>query len=192
MKKFAKETLRADLYRYYGDQLDSLKTRLRLAFLPSPEIKFLILLRKTQGSSNKLLYYWRRFRLLRHSYKCHIQISTKTKIGRGFYIGHFGRVIINPAATIGENCNIATGVTIGQTNRGKRAGTPKIGDRVWIGANAMIVGGITIGDDVLIAPNAFVNFDVPSHSVVVGNPAVVHPRENATEGYINRVYPPQK
>ena len=56
----------------------------------------------------------------------------------------------------------------------------------------MIVGGITIGDDVLIAPNAFVNFDVPSHSVVVGNPAVVHPRENATEGYINRVYPPQR
>ena len=165
---------------------------MRLAALPSPEVKFLILFRKAQGASNKLSYYWRRFRLLRHSYKCHIQIPAKTQIGAGFYIGHFGRVIINPAAIIGENCNIATGVTIGQTNRGKLKGTPKIGDRVWIGANAMIVGGITIGDDVLIAPNAFVNFDVPSHSVVVGNPAVVHPRENATEGYINRVYPPQK
>ena len=49
----------------------------------------------------------------------------------------------------------------------------------------MIVGGIHIGDDVMIAPNAFVNFDVPSHSVVLGNPGTVHHRDNATEGYIN-------
>lgn len=41
-----------------------------------------------------------------------------------------------------------------------------------------------IGDDVLIAPNAYVNFDVPSHSVVVGNPGKIISRENATEGYI--------
>ena len=47
-----------------------------------------------------------------------------------------------------------------------------------------IVGNITIGDDVLIAPNAYVNFDVPSHSVVVGNPGKIISRENATEGYI--------
>lgn len=45
----------------------------------------------------------------------------------------------------------------------------KIGNRVWIGINAAIVGGITIGDDVLIAPNSFVNQDIPSHSVVFGN-----------------------
>ena len=49
----------------------------------------------------------------------------------------------------------------------------------------MIVGGITIGDNVLIAPNAYVNMDVPSNSVVVGNPAQIIPNENATDGYIN-------
>ena len=53
-------------------------------------------------------------------------------------------------------------------------GPPRIGDRVWIGTNAVIVGGIEIGDDVLIAPGAFVNVDVPSGSTVIGNSGVVH------------------
>lgn len=48
----------------------------------------------------------------------------------------------------------------------------------------MVVGGITIGDDVLIAPNSYVNVNVPSHSIVMGNPARIIPRANATEGYI--------
>ena len=76
-------------------------------------------------------------------------------------------MIINPAAVIGRNCNISTG---GADPRGP----PRIGDRVWIGTNAVIVGGIEIGDDVLIAPGAFVNVDVPSGSTVIGNPGVVH------------------
>ena len=48
------------------------------------------------------------------------------------------------------------------------------------------MGNIKIGNDVLIAPLSYVNFDVPDHSIVVGNPAKVISRENATEGYINR------
>lgn len=86
---------------------------------------------------------------------------------------------------IGARCNIHKGVTIGQENRGKRKGTPKIGDEVWIGVNATIVGNINIGNDVLIAPNSYVNCDVPSHSVVLGNPCIIKHVENATEGYIN-------
>jgi len=68
----------------------------------------------------------------------------------------------------------------------RKQGTPNIGNKVWIGTNAVIVGKITIGDDVLIAPNAYVNFDVPSHSIVIGNPGKIHFRNNATEGYINK------
>ncbi|HOO79472.1 MAG TPA: serine acetyltransferase, partial [Lachnospiraceae bacterium] len=58
--------------------------------------------------------------------------------------------------------------------------------QVWIGTNAVIVGNITIGDDVMIAPGAYVTTDVPAHSIVIGNPAVIRHRDNATEGYINR------
>lgn len=60
-----------------------------------------------------------------------------------------------------------------------------IGDEVWIGVNATIVGKVAIGDDVLIAPNAFVNCDITSHSVVFGNPCIIKLRDNATEGHIN-------
>ena len=76
-------------------------------------------------------------------------------------------------------------MTIGQENRGRRKGVPVIGNRVWIGVNSTIVGGITIGDDVLIAPNSYVNCDIPAHSVVFGNPCIIKQREKATEGYIN-------
>ena len=97
-------------------------------------------------------------------------------------------MIIHPDCVIGKNCNVGTGVTVGRENRGKRLGVPTIGDNVWIGTNAVIVGNITVGNDCLIAPLAFVNFDVPPHSIVVGNPAKIISRENATDGYIeNRV-----
>lgn len=69
---------------------------------------------------------------------------------------------------------------------GGRQGTPVIGNEVWIGINAAVVGNVTIADDVLIAPNSYVNCDVPSHSIVFDNPCIIKHRENATEGYINR------
>ena len=76
-------------------------------------------------------------------------------------------------------------MTIGQENRGGRKGTPIIGNEVWIGVNATIVGAIHIGNDVLIAPNTYVNCDIPDHSIVFGNPCIIKPRQCATEGYIN-------
>lgn len=125
--------------------------------------------------------------VLRHyQIKYGFQIYPETQIGEGFYLGHWGSLVINPDTIIGKNCNIAQGVTIGQQNRGKNEGSPVIGDEVWIGANAVIVGAVTIGSNVLIVPNSYVNFDVPPNSVVLGNPAKIIPTENATEGYINR------
>lgn len=115
----------------------------------------------------------------------HIEIPYSVRIGRGLYVGHPFCITINARATIGENCNIHKGVTIGQTNRGNRKGVPTIGNCVWIGINSTIVGGVNIGDDVLIAPNTFVNVDIPSHSVVFGNPCIIKHKDNATEGYIN-------
>ena len=123
-------------------------------------------------------------RLMRLSYRTHIQIPARTSIGEGLYIGHLGRVIIHPDAKLGKNINISTGVTIGMENRGKRKGAPEIADNCWIGTNAVIVGNIKIGSDVLIAPLTYVNFDVPDHSIVVGNPGKIIPKDNATESYI--------
>ena len=101
------------------------------------------------------------------------------------YVGHPYCITVNADAVIGNNCNLHKGVTIGQENRGHRKGVPTIGSCVWIGINSTVVGNVSIGDDVLIAPNTFVNCDVPPHSVVFGNPCTIKPRENATEDYIN-------
>lgn len=115
-----------------------------------------------------------------------IEISPETPVGGGLYLGHDWGITINPRARIGKNCNLHKGVTIGQENRGARKGVPIIGDEVWIGVKATVVGAVTVGDDVLIAPNSYVNCSIPSHSVVFGNPCQVRTRENATDGYINR------
>lgn len=162
-----------DLFRY-GDNK------------PSKQIKLLLkCFRKCQFTSNKLLATINRIRFRGIKQKLSIELFGQTSIGHGLYIGHPYGITINSDVVIGSNCNIHKGVTIGQENRGARKGTPTIGNCVWIGVNATIVGKINIGDDVLIAPNSFVNCDIPSHSVVFGNPCIIKHKENATEGYIN-------
>ena len=138
--------------------------------------------RRTARIKPLKLYYTVKLKLL--SNKTYIQIPAKTQIGEGFYIGHSGRVIIHPDAKIGKNVNVSTGVTIGFENRGARKGAPIIADNCWIGANSVIVGNVKIGEDVMIAPLTFVNFDVPAHSIVIGNPAKIIYKENATKDYI--------
>ena len=95
--------------------------------------------------------------------------------------------MINGNSTIGKNCNIAHNTTIGEVSNGKLKGYPTIGDYVWIGTGSVIVGNITIGNNVLIAPNAFVNINVPDDSLVLGNPARIIEKNNPTEGYINNI-----
>lgn len=176
-----------DLHRYYGEQ-ETLKQFIRRPL----ELKYIILYRKAKESihdGKHLRSFWYRLRLRIISRKSFIQIPLHTTIGKGLYIGHSGPIVINPSTVIGNNVNIASGVTIGQENRGVRKGTPILGNEVWIGTNAVIVGKIIIGNDVLIAPGSFVNCDVPSHSIVFGNPAVIRHADHATVSYISNICP---
>jgi len=149
------------------------------------ERRILYFLRKEQTAHNKTVKRIYHIILRIISDKHGIDIPAEAKIGEGFYIGHPYNIGVNHATVIGKNCNIHKGVSIGQENRGKRKGAPTIGDCVFIGINVTIVGKINIGDDVMIAPNTFVNCDVPSHSIVFGNPCIIKHKENATEGYVN-------
>lgn len=119
--------------------------------------------------------------------KNHVELSRDCTIGEGLYIGHPFCITINSSSIIGVNVNIHKGVTIGRENRGVRKGSPIIGDSVWIGINSTVVGKVTIGDDVLIAPNTYINCDIPSHSVVFGNPCIIKHKDNATKYYINNI-----
>jgi serine O-acetyltransferase len=101
-----------------------------------------------------------------------ITIPYSASIGEGFYIGHHSGIIINAGAIIGKNCNISQGVTIGVSGRGDKRGIPVIGDHVYIGANATVVGKINIGDKAVIGANSLVVKDVAAGTTVVGVPAV--------------------
>ena len=112
-----------------------------------------------------------------------ISLPYATQVGSSLYIGHFGGIIINPEAVIGNNCNISQGVTIGISGRGDRRGVPKIGHNVYIGVNAVIAGNITIGDNVVIAANSLVVRSVPSDVTMMGVPAI-KVSDNNSENYI--------
>lgn len=123
-----------------------------------------------------------KYKMYRISRKYGIEMNV-SRLGRGLYLGHPYNITVN-AKKLGNYCSLHKGCTIGRENRGSRVGIPTLGNKVYVGINATVIGKINIGDDVLIAPNSFVNFDVPSHSIVIGNPAKIHFKERATEGYI--------
>lgn len=123
---------------------------------------------------------------LRHlSFKSGIQIPYDTEIGPGFYIGHFGTIVINGETKIGKNVNISPGVNIGMANRGSKKGVPTIGNDVYIAPGAKIVGRIKIGNNVAIGANAVVTNDIPDNACVAGVPAKILSM-NGTEYYVNR------
>jgi serine O-acetyltransferase len=103
-----------------------------------------------------------------------VRIAERARIGAGLYIGHCGGVIIGPVS-LGRNCNVSHGVTLGYSASVRRPGLPEIGDRVWIGPGAVVVGAITVGDDAAIGANAVVNRSVPARASAIGNPAELHP-----------------
>ena len=148
------------------------------------ETKSLILYRKYQANFGNVWGYIYKKKLNTFCLKSGIDFAGNPNIGKGLIIGHWGRIVINGNAKFGNEIMITHNVTIGRDIRGKRAGTPTFGNNICIRTNSCIVGNIKIGDDVLIAPNTFVNFDVPSHSVVIGNPAKIHHKDKATLGHL--------
>lgn len=125
-----------------------------------------------------------RFALYRMSRKYGLEFSTNATIDGGLYLCHPYNITVGNGTVLGKNCCLYKGCTLGVAYRGARIGAPRLGNSVFVGINATVIGAITIGDDVLIAPNAYVNFDVPSHSIVIGNPGRIIHKEHATEGCI--------
>ncbi len=102
-----------------------------------------------------------------------ICIPASADIGEGLYIGHFGGIFLPSRGRLGRNCSVSQGVTIGQAGTGDKRGAPTIGDRVYIGPHAIVVGKITVGDDAAVCAGAVVTRSVPARAVVAGNPARV-------------------
>lgn len=131
------------------------------------------------------LFLIARFILRHYTYKFGISISHKVKIGSGLYFGHFGGIIVHPRSIIGKNCNISQGVTIGEVKRGKNKGTPIIGDNVYIGPGAKIIGAVKVGNNAAIGANCVVTKDIKDNGVVVGVPGKII-SYRGSKGYISR------
>ncbi|MCU1268056.1 MAG: transferase hexapeptide repeat containing protein [Acidobacteria bacterium] len=104
-----------------------------------------------------------------------IDLPPQAAIGPGLFLPHPGYIVVAFNVVIGRHCTLAQGVTIGHRSGGSIGSLagPAIGDRVYIGPGAVILGPIKIGSDVLIGANAVVTRSVPDRAVVVGNPARV-------------------
>ena len=129
------------------------------------------------------LYPFVRFFYRHYQYKLGISISYDTEIGSGFYIGHFSCIVVHTDVRIGKNCNISQGVTLGLSCRGPSKGVPSIGDNVYIGPGAKVIGNVHIGDGAAIGANGVVTKDVPPNGVCVGVPGKCI-SDKGSEGYI--------
>lgn len=98
----------------------------------------------------------------------HSDIHPEAKLGRQLKLPHPNGVVVHEEAVVGDNCMIMQQVTIGMIGQGQ---VPRIGNRVYIGAGAKIIGNVTVGDDARIGANAVVTKDVPAYATAVGIPA---------------------
>jgi serine O-acetyltransferase len=112
--------------------------------------------------------------LRRHNRRSGVYLSRHVRIGPGFRIEHAGKSYINAAAVFGAGCTIMHNVTVGVSHsRRGGSGVPVVGDRVFIGPNAVLYGGIHVGDDAMIGANSVVNRDVPAGALAAGVPATI-------------------
>lgn len=113
--------------------------------------------------------------LLRMLFPLKPDLEIEGEIGEGLVIYHGHGTVIAPHR-MGKNCAVYQGVTIGKNPRpGQEISNPTIGNHVSIYTNAVVAGGITIGDNVQIGAGAVVMKDVPANSVVIGNPCIIKP-----------------
>jgi serine O-acetyltransferase len=108
---------------------------------------------------------------------CNCIIGRGAEFGPGLVLIHATGIVINGRVRGGSQVSIEHQVTIGAEGRQ----SPTLGDDIFIGAGAKLVGPITIGDGARIGVNAGVTRDVPPHTTAAGNPARVVRRHSFSE-----------
>lgn len=97
-------------------------------------------------------------------------IGYRAKIGKGLRLVHVVGIVIGGKVIIGNNVTIFNDVTLGGRAINEEVDMPIIGNNVLIGTGAKLIGGINIGNNVIVGANTFCDKDIPSNSVAIGNP----------------------
>jgi serine O-acetyltransferase len=182
------QLVRSDFFRYGGGK--GWKKGVQTWF-SEPGFRITLLTRLTrflrsQAWSRYGLYHLCLLLHSRQAVRYSVYLDPNTDIAGGLHISHPCAIVVNRRVQIGADCNLSQGVTLGAANRGPLKGNPVLGARVFIGPGAVVVGGITIGDDSAIGANSVVLADVPPSVVVAGSPAKVVSM-NGSSGYVNHV-----
>lgn len=163
---------------YIKDQIKVIKERdpaiestLEVLFYPS--FKALLYYKVSHYFYLKKRYFIARLISERAKRKTGIEIHPGATIGKGLFIDHGTSVVIGETAVIGDNVTMFHGVTLGGTGKEKGKRHPTIGNNVFIGCGAKLLGNITIGDNVKIGANAVILKDVEPNVTVVGIPGVI-------------------
>jgi serine O-acetyltransferase len=122
--------------------------------------------------------YYLLSRYVRLAFDIHLGLTAD--IGPGFYIGHFGGLRVR-GCRIGANCSVGCLVRIEPAADGRG---PVIGDRVWIGAHAQIVGAYRIGSEATVSAGVVVLADIPERALCMGNPAHIIMRNYDNRGIL--------
>lgn len=169
--------LRADIERYHRmrGRRFPLSTLALLAACLSPRMAPVVLLRLSEFFHARRLGVIAKIPSMLNVVIFGIETSPLVKIGGGLFLPHTVGTVIG-AERIGDNCTIMQGVTLG-ANEPDMGFTPSmrpiIGNGVFIGAGAKVIGRVHVGDHAKIGANAVVLRDVPAHAVAVGVPAAV-------------------
>lgn len=97
-----------------------------------------------------------------------IEIHPGAKIGRRLFIDHGTGLVIGETATVGNDCTIYHGATLGGTGKDRVKRHPDIGNNVLVGAGAKVLGPIKVGNNVKIGANTVVIKNVPDNCTIVG------------------------
>ena len=138
-----------------------------------PSFKALLYYRLSHYLYLKRFYFIARYLSEKVKRKTGIEIHPGASIGKNLFIDHGSCVVIGETTIIKDNVTLLHSVTLGGTGKEKGKRHPTIGNNVFIGSGAKILGNITIGDNCKIGANAVVLKNVPNNTTVVGIPGKI-------------------
>jgi serine O-acetyltransferase len=161
------ELIKSDLYRYHGRYSALLLIK---SLFTVKGFKFSFWLRLAKHYDETAIVRWLPKLLFMHYKKVLVSdINYRAEIGPGFSLYHVFGTTFSDKVKLGANNTILHGVTLGAVN----GFYPTTGNNVYFGPGCCVLGGITIGNNVVIAANAVVTKDIPDNAIVAGNPSRV-------------------
>lgn len=181
--------LEQDRIANHKEPITTFRRRIVNWIFPDNNYEYLRCLRKLEYCINSncwggllKFYYYKKLSRIRR--KTGIELPPNVA-GPGLHIPH-GKIVVNSVAKIGRECKILSDVTIGWQGRYDLKGAPQIGNRVFIGSGAKIIGNISIADDVVIGANSVLIKSVTEAGITVAGIPAVKVSDKGSYHYLNK------